>query len=190
LDNVLFILLQKNMVTSEQMPHFYQNLPRRTTDYGDDFTHQPLLFHSSLKDIKTGDRVTLEVLLNRNNRITVKSCESPRVFANIWKPSQAVILKGEAIAPELYPILIFHPEENGLLEAAGHIRVQSNDLYLSNNGEVKGTGDWNFLIEQVARMEDDDLLIDLQPPVRPASRVIMLMLKRGEPETPTRNRGP
>jgi hypothetical protein len=166
LNNVLSTLVQKQMVTFNQKPHFYQSLPRRSTDYGDDFIRQALPFNSTLKNLRIADsdRVTLEVLLNRNSRIEVKCRESTRVFDNIWKPGPVAILKGATHLFASFSALTLPPpsDEHGFLEAAGRIPVEDE-------------GDWNALIEQAVSMGDPRIT------VRPNFTTTTLALNQREP---------
>ena len=76
--------------TLKQNPHFYLQLPHDAASYDSKFKQGPLkdFAHS----LSPGDMIY--VLLDKSCRLFLDAAQ-PRIFGNLWKPHETVILKGE-----------------------------------------------------------------------------------------------
>lgn len=73
-----------------QNPHFYLRLSKDPTSYDSRFHKKPL------KDFarRLSPNDTIYVLLGKSCRLFIDATK-PRIFCNLWKPHQTVVLKGE-----------------------------------------------------------------------------------------------
>ena len=78
-------------IALKQNPHFYLGLSDDATSYGSTF-HK-----DSLKDFAYRRTEIIYVLLDKSCRLFHDAAEPhiPRIFSNLWKPHETVILKGE-----------------------------------------------------------------------------------------------
>jgi hypothetical protein len=80
-------------ITPRENPHFYLQLAQDATSYDSNFKKQPLndFAHSLMQED------TIYVLLDKPCRLFLDAAPPhiPRIFGNLWKPHQTVILKGE-----------------------------------------------------------------------------------------------
>jgi hypothetical protein len=79
-------------IAFKQNPHFYHGLPDEATRYGSKFNVNPLndisyVYHHQIQ--------TIHVLVDKSCRLFIDKPPIQRVFGNLWKPHQAIILKGE-----------------------------------------------------------------------------------------------
>jgi len=78
-------------MTLKQNPHFYLGLSEDAASYGSKFHKDPL------KDFahRRTDSATIFVLLDKSCRLFLDATKPhiPRIFGNVWKPHQKVILK-------------------------------------------------------------------------------------------------
>ncbi|KAI9435100.1 hypothetical protein H4582DRAFT_703316 [Lactarius indigo] len=74
-----------------QNPHFYRHLPKYPTSYDSNFHKGPLkdFYHG----LNQGDKIY--VLLDKSCRLFLDAAKPhiPRIFGNLWKPHETVILK-------------------------------------------------------------------------------------------------
>jgi hypothetical protein len=75
----------------KQNPHFYLKLSEDAASYGSKFHKDPLRDFAYLR------ADTIYVLLDKSCRLFLHTAKPhiPRIFGNLWKPHQKVILKGE-----------------------------------------------------------------------------------------------
>ena len=81
-------------ITPRQNPHFYLGLPNDALSYGSKF------HTDSLKDFGLGlgkEASIIYVLVDKPCRLFLDAAKPhiPRIFGNLWKPRQTVILKGK-----------------------------------------------------------------------------------------------
>ena len=80
-------------ISARQNPHFYLELPDDASSYGSNFHLE------SLKDFSSGleNGTTIYVLIDKSSRLFLDAAEPhiPRIFGNLWKPDQTIILKGD-----------------------------------------------------------------------------------------------
>ncbi len=119
-------------ITVKQNPHFYLRLPRNAPSFGRNYHKNPL------KDFAHGleQNDTIYVLVDKDSRLFLHSAK-PRIFGNLWKPHQIVILKGE------YP---FQTRTSSvqltcILDAGGILN--SEDIVLSNRNIGKSQDYWH-----------------------------------------------
>jgi hypothetical protein len=79
-------------IAFKQNPHFYHGLPDKAARYGSKFNVNPLsdfayAYHHQIQ--------TIYVLVDKSCRLFLDKPPIQRVFGNLWKPDQTVILKGE-----------------------------------------------------------------------------------------------
>lgn len=79
-------------IAFKQNPHFYHELPDKATKYGRKFTVNPINdFNSAyFRNVET-----IYVLVDKSCRLFLDKPPTQRVFGNLWKPDQIVILKGK-----------------------------------------------------------------------------------------------
>ena len=77
-------------ITARQNPHFYLELSKDVASYGGEF------YKNSLKDFGHGLEKggTIYILIDKSCRLFLDAAK-PRIFGNLWRPHQTVILKGE-----------------------------------------------------------------------------------------------
>jgi hypothetical protein len=81
-------------ITARQNPHFYLELSKDATRYGNKF-HTNSLQDEFGRGLQKGD--TIYVLVDKSCRLFLDAAKPhiPRIFGNLWKPHRSVILKGE-----------------------------------------------------------------------------------------------
>ena len=89
-------------ITLRQNPHFYLGLPKDAASYNHNF------HWDSLQDIGLNlgkEASTVYVLVDKSCRLFLDAARPhiPRIFGNLWKPDQTVILKGD-----YYPRRVAH----------------------------------------------------------------------------------
>ena len=95
-------------LTLAQNPHFYKNLPTNPTTYWAEFKIRP-----------TDDyRDTVFVLTNNERRVFLEVGEKLRTFDNVWKTSDALILKG------LCPVFLFLAPTDIFLDVIGNVESE------------------------------------------------------------------
>ena len=83
-------LPEDQRVTLKQNPHFYlsRDLSDRPLAYDDDFILKPL------KDLKPEKDLVVLILSDRTGQIYFDYDKFSKTYGNIWKPHNAIILKG------------------------------------------------------------------------------------------------
>ncbi|KAI9435105.1 hypothetical protein H4582DRAFT_1972877 [Lactarius indigo] len=79
-------------VTSRRNPHFYRHLPRDAASFDSSFHKVPLKEFSAY-GFDQGD--TIYIILDKSCRLFLDAAKPhiPRIFGNLWKPHETVILK-------------------------------------------------------------------------------------------------
>ena len=72
----------------KQNPHFYLKLSDDPASYGNKFYKDPL------RDFAYLQTDTIYVIADKSCRLFLDAAE-PRIFGNLWKPHQTIILKGK-----------------------------------------------------------------------------------------------
>src|SRR5258708_20575588 len=88
----------KEGLTLNECPHFYEVLPESPGEYGDNFRRLPIeQVLDTLGKFLNGSRPKISVLTNRQGRIYLQSEQGPRAFGNVWCPQKAIIFKGSSL---------------------------------------------------------------------------------------------
>ena len=181
-------------ITPRQNPHFYprDGLPNDALSYGSKF------HTDSLKDFGLGlgkEASIIYVLVDKPCRLFLDAAKphKPRIFGNLWKPHQTVILKGECSPRHvLHSNLTCILDVNGILESE-HIvytamvgkrhdfwhRPSITDSsqrrpqpdYLDHDSKIvnKPVGNWRALVDLALRCQNVDLMVrDQSRPYPPA----------------------
>jgi len=75
------------VISLKDNPHFYDSLPDDKENYNAGFTKRPLLTFNQVAK-------TVIILVDFGDRILWHFGEVVKVFGNVWKPGDSVIVKG------------------------------------------------------------------------------------------------
>jgi len=81
----------RKYVTLQQNPHFYLNLPTSADSYGADFRAFPAEY------IRIEPGTTIYILVDRPRRVFLETQRETRIFGNVFKPKDVMILKGTSL---------------------------------------------------------------------------------------------
>ena len=147
-------------VTLRQNPHFYLDLSKDAASYGGEFNKRSLTdFDHSLDK---GHMIY--VLIDKSCRLYLEAAK-PRIFGNVWKPHQTVILKGEYSS-----IRVIHSDPNPNALKMSMVLWNQKTSPITTSERAKTTG-----------------IVPLEPPIRLSfvtvsnwsARVMTVKLSRG-----------
>ena len=106
-------------ITLQQNPHFYLNLPTSVDSFGAEFRASPAeYFH-------IGPGTTIYILVDRPRRVFLETQRETRIFSNVFKPKDVMILKGALVVTPtvillltLSQMIVGNSRENQLLQSA------------------------------------------------------------------------
>ncbi len=86
-----------------QNPHFYVDLPKSPTRYGDSFSSQPTEIYKGTIYVLTNN---LDLKFGDSRRVFFEFGGKPRAFDNFWDTNKTLIFKGWDLMSLLLPSLI------------------------------------------------------------------------------------
>ena len=146
-------------VTLKQNPHFYlsKDLSDRPLAYNNHFVLKPL------KDLKTEKDLKVMILSDRTGQIYFDYKKFSKTYGNIWRPHNAIILKGIVIYLTLSPTLTWYLDPQGTLEAANRISSKINgEVSIWQRGgdrHDKDLTEWTKVLDEALHAPDTDWLI-------------------------------
>ena len=177
-------------ITPRQNPHFYLGLPKDALSYGSKF------HTDSLKDFGLGlgkEASTIYVLVDKSCRLFLDAAKPhiPRIFGNLWKPHQTVILKGKYSEARCTLQLTSTLDVGGILESehivyskigtrqdfwhrpsitdSSQCRTQQDYSYDDSEIVNKPVANWRALLDAALECQNVDLMVrDQSRPNPPA----------------------
>jgi len=153
-------LPEDQRISLKQNPHFYfsRDLADQASAYDDQFKLEPL------QDFRPEKDSVVLVLLDRAGQIFVDYQKFSKTYGNIWKPHDAIILKGKLHFPRpVGSALTWYLDLQGTLEAADRIGPRvTGEVCIWQRGGGRPEEDlskWTEVLDRALDFPDVDWLI-------------------------------